>query len=303
MSDWLKTWTEQWSAVLQPAMQARAPGADHPAETAARSPLEAQYDELRAVWQDSFAKWTAFASGGAAIDKADPETLRRLFSADQWSGLGAMEQTLRRVLDGPRYATLWEMDRKMAELQRLALLRDQSIARYQAVVARAWASASERFASSFVKPDGEAPATWRALTDRWLQVANATLIEAYRTDEFIETQRAMLRAASDYRLQERAIAELYCEAAHIPTRTEMDDVQRELTELRRRVRTMSREASTGSARAIASAPFPTTADAGRAVKSAKTAVTRKTAKASRPATTAKTATKSARRRRATGARA
>ena len=36
----------------------------------------------------------------------------------------------------------------------------------------------------------------------------------------------MLRAASDRHLQERRIAEAWCEAAHVPTRSEVDELQR-----------------------------------------------------------------------------
>ena len=50
----------------------------------------------------------------------------------------------------------------------------------------------------------------------------------------------MLRSASDYRLQERKIAEAWCEACHIPTRTEMDEMQRTVTELRRELRALQR---------------------------------------------------------------
>ncbi len=246
---------------------------------ASRSPLEAQYDELRAVWQDSLSKWTEFASGGMKPGALDPDAIRRLFSPDQWAGLGmgTMEEGLRRVLDGPRYATLWDMDRKMGELQRLALARDQAIARYQTIVARAWASASERFAASFIEPEAEAPATWRALTDRWLQVANATLIDVYRSDEFMATQRTMLRAASDYRLQERGIAEAYCEAAHIPTRTEMDDVQREVVELRRRLRTLTRASPRATTPAVVAKPTAT----AKTVRAAKKTTRRRRANGAR----------------------
>ena len=50
----------------------------------------------------------------------------------------------------------------------------------------------------------------------------------------------MLRSASDYRLQERKIAEAWCEAFHVPTRTEMDEMQRTVTELRRQLRALQR---------------------------------------------------------------
>jgi hypothetical protein len=98
--------------------------------------------------------------------------------------------------------------------------------------------------------------TWRGLTDRWLAVANDTLIEVHRSDEFVGAQRRMLRAASDLHLQERRIAEAWSEAAHLPTRTEVDELQRTVTELRREMRLLRRAvaASATSPSARVSAP-------------------------------------------------
>ena len=45
-----------------------------------------------------------------------------------------MDAALQRVLEGPRYATLWDLDRKLLELQKLTLQRDKDVAAYQAVV-------------------------------------------------------------------------------------------------------------------------------------------------------------------------
>jgi polyhydroxyalkanoate synthase subunit PhaE len=50
----------------------------------------------------------------------------------------------------------------------------------------------------------------------------------------------MLRAASDRHLQERKMAEAWCEAAHVPTRTEVDELHRTVTELRRELRRLRR---------------------------------------------------------------
>jgi predicted DNA-binding protein (UPF0278 family) len=81
------------------------------------------------------------------------------------------------------------------------------------------------------------------MADRWLAVVNDTMIDVHRTDEFVQAQRQMLRSASDYRLQERKIAEAWCDALHVPTRSEMDEVQRTVTELRRQVRALRRTGS------------------------------------------------------------
>jgi hypothetical protein len=151
------------------------------------------------------------------------------------------------VLEGPRYATLWDLDRKLLELQKLTLERDKQVAAYQAVLQKAWNLVFERFTQALRSEGGEAR-TWRAMTDKWLAVANDTLIEVHRSDEFVEAQRRMLRAASDRHLQERRIAEAWCEASHVPTRSEVDELQRLVVQLRREVRLLRRAAAeTGAA--------------------------------------------------------
>jgi polyhydroxyalkanoate synthesis regulator phasin len=50
----------------------------------------------------------------------------------------------------------------------------------------------------------------------------------------------MTRSSTEYRLAEREIAEAFCEMHHIPTRTEMDEMQRVVTELRREIRALKK---------------------------------------------------------------
>ena len=70
----------------------------------------------------------------------------------------------------------------------------------------------------------------------------------HRSDEFLEAQRKMTRSATEYRLQEREIAEAFCGMHHIPTRTEMDEVQRAVYELRRDWRALQRKREDEAAR-------------------------------------------------------
>ena len=64
------------------------------------------------------------------------------------------------------------------------------------------------------------------------------LVETHRTPEFLEAQRRLTRSGAECRLQEREIVEAFCEMQQTPTRTEMDEVQREVYELRRRLRAL-----------------------------------------------------------------
>jgi hypothetical protein len=145
---------------------------------------------------------------------------------------------LEKLVEGPTYATLWDLDRKMLNAQKLWLERARDVERYYEVVSKAWAKAYERYMKSLGDEKAAPLESGRAMLDLWLEISNNALVEMHRSKEFLEAQRRMTRSATEYRLAEREIAEAFCELHHIPTRTEMDDVQRSLAELRRDLRAM-----------------------------------------------------------------
>lgn len=239
------TWADSWAASQQALMKAIFPvpaAGAAAADAAAGGVLQEHFAELRDTWQESIAQWTKLAEQGPQAAVMTPEALRALFAPARWSGGGSgiFDAALRQVLEGPKVATLFDLDRKLLELRQLASRRDKDLAAFQAIVQQGWNTAFQRFSSVTRTGDAESSVTWRSMADRWLAVVNDTFIEVHRTEAFIEAQRKMLRSASDYRLQERKIAEAWCEAFHIPTRTEMDEVQKTVIELRRQLRSLQR---------------------------------------------------------------
>jgi polyhydroxyalkanoate synthase subunit PhaE len=242
MSETSNNLAESWASSQQALMKAMFPlRSKDDAETPAPiGPLQQQFTELRDTWQESISKWTELVKQGSNVPTT-PQALRELFAPAQWtgSGVGPFDAGLRQVLEGPKYATLFDLDRKLLELQQLASRRDKDMAAFQGIVLKAWNKAFERFSATVAK-DGASPTTWRATADRWLSVVNDTLIESQRSEAFVKAQSKMLRSASEYRLQERKIAEAWCEAFHVPTRTEMDEMQRTVMDLRRQLRALQR---------------------------------------------------------------
>ena len=273
MSEATNTWADSWMSSQQALMKAMLPvqSKDKSASTTPTGPLQEQFTELQETWQESIAKWTELLKQGASAPTT-PEALRDLFAPARWSGTGAgtFDAALRHVLEGPKYATLFDLDRKLLELQQLATRRDTDVAAFQAIVVKAWNTAFQRFAAGMGK-EAASPTTWRAMADRWLGVVNDTLIESQRSEAFVKAQSKMLRSASDYRLQERKIAEAWCEAFHVPTRTEMDELQHTVTDLRRQLRALQRGASSAVAAENAAPSLPRKRKA-----SAKTSSSRRT---------------------------
>jgi len=255
MSEAPNTWADSWATSQQALMQAMFPVQPSGVASATGTPgaLQEQFAELRGTWQESIEKWTELVKQGPKAAPLTPEALRELFAPDRWSGTGpgAFDAGLRQVLEGPKYAMLFDLDRKLLALRQLASQRDKDVAAFHAILLKAWNAALERFSSSVASTKVHAPPTWRDMADRWLAVVNDTLIEAQRSEAFVEAQRKMLRSASDHRLQERKIAEAWCDAFHVPTRTEMDEMQRTVAELRRQLRALERA---GGPRPAASHP-------------------------------------------------
>jgi hypothetical protein len=167
--------------------------------------------------------------------------MRKLFDPAEWKRAGShFDMGLEKLTEGPTYATLWDLDKKMLNTQKLWVERARDVEKYWEVIQGAWSRALERFMKQLNDPGAEPIKSGRQMLDVWLATANGSLLEMHRSKEFLEAQRRMTRSSTEYRLAEREIAEAFCEMHHIPTRTEMDEIQRVVTELRRELRAQKR---------------------------------------------------------------
>ena len=254
-----KFWTEGQKAWLESLSQSPASAGSPFGDGAG---IQAMAQRLNDAWKASIDQWQALLQQGTARAGFSQEHLRKIVDPAEWAKPvpGSFDFGIERVIEGPTYATLWDLDRKLAKLSRLALQRTEDSAAYHAVILAAWNKAVERFARDLADQARPALGSFRELIDLWIKTANDTLLEVHRSPQFLEAQRRVTRSATDYRLAEREIAEAYCELHHIPTRTEIDEVQRALHDLRRDVRMLlRRQRGDGEGRAEAPVRRPAAA--------------------------------------------
>ena len=225
------------------ATAAGAPGgAAEGAASAAGSPFG--FDKVNDLVKQALEGWTAFmqTAGGKQGAGADNEMLARLFDPSQWGKVmaGGQDLSLERLTEGPTYATVTDIDRKIIRAQQLWLQRARDIEGYRQVVQAAWLRAFEQMRKALADPKGPPLESARAVLDLWLSIANEALLEMHHRPEYLESQRKMTRSAAEYRLQEQELAEVFCTLHHIPTRTEMDEAQKIIVELRRELRALKR---------------------------------------------------------------
>jgi hypothetical protein len=175
------------------------------------------------------------------------ETLGRFLDPLSLALVGGSQvgETIRRLTEGPRFADLGAIERRMARLMELWLKVQQAARNYEAVVAGAWTEASARFAQAFQEAAlaGKALSQPKEALKLWLDVANRTLLETHRSERFLAAQAELLCHGMDFLLAERGMVEALVEPAGLPTRTELDEVHRSVQELKRRVRTLEKAAA------------------------------------------------------------
>jgi class III poly(R)-hydroxyalkanoic acid synthase PhaE subunit len=171
-------------------------------------------------------------------------TFRKMVDPRSWLvGTGEMDDVLGHMADGPRFADLWETERRYAGVvQAWMNLRRRNL-EHNGVVLEAWLQAGRRFMEHLAGRAGvDAKAMDpKATLDLWIETANRQLLETQRSEPFLRTQAAMIRSATELRMAQQEMVEHFGKQYGFPTRTELDDVHRTVTELRREVRALRRE--------------------------------------------------------------
>jgi len=214
---------------------------------------DAGYDQAREAFarswkaaQDLSAALAAGLQGGgkAQADPVAAEMLARIFDPRGWlSVTNELDEALQRMAEGPRLADLWTVERKLAAVTTAwVALRRRSL-EHNTIVLEGWTKAADAFARELNERDerSEPPlASVRELLALWGETANRVFLETQRSDAFLATQRELLKASTELRLAQRSVAEFYSEMFGYPTRAELDDVHRTVTELRRELRALKR---------------------------------------------------------------
>jgi hypothetical protein len=176
-------------------------------------------------------------AGGGGIAET---TLRKIVDPRGWTtAMGGPDEVLGRMAEGPRFADLWDIERRYAGvLQAWMNVRRRGL-EHNAVVLQAWLDAARQFAEQLATRC-EQSLDAKAALSLWTETANRQLLETQRSEPFLQSQAALIRATTELRLAQQELVEHFGKQYGFPTRTELDDVHRALTALRRELRAMQR---------------------------------------------------------------
>jgi len=90
--------------------------------------------------------------------------------------------------------------------------------------------------------NGSKPAPeWREAFAKWSEISNEELIRNQRGEGFLHAQKELLQSGLKLRSRQDDVAEAAAAMFGMPGRKDFDEVTRQLTELRREVRSLSHQ--------------------------------------------------------------
>ncbi len=204
-----------------------------------RPELSKMFLRMTEVWRESAEK--AGAAGKLWSESMMPFLTARaadssLFAAAQG---GEVTEAIKRMVEGPRLADVWSLDRDIYALMAAWMEIQQRMAAYHAVVSVPWNKALERYSAALQEKQGqggEQDADWRKAFGVWSGIANEELIRNQRSEAFLTAQRELLRSALALRTRQQKIGDSLAKLFGLPTQQDFDELTRQLTELRRELR-------------------------------------------------------------------
>jgi hypothetical protein len=230
---WLAGWTQMAAGMAASAEAFAAQTGENDVADGLWIAMEAQFTLCRAQ---------ATAMAGQARSAVGRETLERFLDPGQWlfGGAGAPDPALQKLINGPEPTSLGAFGREALRASpEWADLR-RARGAHRATVAGAWRRCFARLAA-----DTEALSGVEAMLDRWAAIAGEELDALHADPAFLEGLRRLVMAAVALREAEARLVEAFCEAHGLPTRREVDDLHRTVTDLRRELRRLRGASASG----------------------------------------------------------
>lgn len=215
---------------------------------ATSSPELAQASEaMMQLWSAATALSTELAGRLTQVTDgsgAAGEMLERISNPRYWlAGTPEMDDVLARMVDGPKLADLFDVERRYGNVMRRWTDLRRSGFEHQRVLLDSWMQVSRKFMTELAGRSGMEgkPLEAKQVVALWTEIGNRQMLETQRSEAFLDSQRNTIRASTELRIAQAELSEHLGKQYGLPTRTEIDDVHRAMTEMRRELRRTRRE--------------------------------------------------------------
>lgn len=194
------------------------------------------------AWAPSWDPATAMATGSADMFNKSRDAMFSLFDPSTWMAQSPdqLKTILQGIANAPQFADLVMPQGDMATAWQETVEFQEATAGFAKIMHDAWQRSYMEYSKSFSLEDLKSGKVTAAL-DAWLNIANKELLDTQASKDFMDAQKALMGSATRLKKRQAEAAQKWAEAYQMPTRAEIDDLTKIVTDLRREVRELKRK--------------------------------------------------------------
>ncbi|PCH97417.1 MAG: hypothetical protein COB84_03755 [Rhodobacteraceae bacterium] len=201
------------------------------------------------AWQDFVKAWapgwdpaTAMATASTDMFNKGRDAVFSLFDPSTWMTQTPeqLKSVLQSIANAPQFADLVFPQADMATMWQETLDFQNATSEFAEQMHVAWLNSYTEYSKSFSLEDLQSGKVKEAL-DSWLKIANKELLDMQSSQEFMDAQKKLMGTATRLRKRQSEAAQTWAEAYQMPTRVEIDDLTKTVSELKREVRELKRK--------------------------------------------------------------
>lgn len=201
------------------------------------------------AWQDFVKAWapgwdpaTAMATGSADMFNKGHDAMFSLFDPSTWMAQSPdqLKTILQGIANAPQFADLVMPQGDMATVWQETVDFQEATAAFAKIMHEAWLRSYAEYSKAFSLDDLQSGKVTEAL-DAWLKIANKELLNTQGSQGFMDAQKKLMATATRLKKRQAEAAQKWAESYQMPTRAEIDDLTKTVTDLRREVRELKRK--------------------------------------------------------------
>jgi polyhydroxyalkanoate synthesis regulator phasin len=201
------------------------------------------------AWQDFVKAWApgwdpaaAMATGAANMMGQGRDAMFSLFDPSTWVAQSPdqLKTILQNIANAPQFADLLMPQADAASVWQEALDFQEATAGFAKVMHEAWLRSYTEYSKAFSLEDLRSGKVKEAM-DAWLKIADKELLDTQSTKAFMDAQKKLMSTATRLKKRQAEAAQQWAEIYQMPTRAEIDDLTKTVTELRREIRELKRK--------------------------------------------------------------
>lgn len=238
--DWNKALTEQMQKIRAVLLESATD------VVGAGSNLSQLWQTYLSQWQNFGMPWMqAMQQGMPLMGSAmmgDQNALTQMTNM-YWD---AFQDTFGQLLQAPGIGYTREFDEKQRRAFAAWLDYQEASYEYQVVLAETWVKAFDQLMREMVElsQQGQKIEGLRAFINRWSETADHIFKDVFQSDVYVIAQSKLVNALMAYRIKQRDVNEKLFEMMDMPTRSEVDEANRRIYELRKEVKALKKELAT-----------------------------------------------------------